>query len=234
MIYTHGRKTDFKNTIRVILLFIIIFMTFGLAKTCQAKPSLNHSLDNSFKVIGNSMLKGQWSGSAFAYKDYIVTNRHVVKDATVIRLVNFEGKVFRVKKLDISDKYDLALLELKNPMKYTGIPACLSSARALSYNIYNVGNPKGMDFIYTEGYIAGLSRKLPYFKTDSDFLIHNLVGTSGQSGSAVIDSKKHCVISVLTGYSNNAYMGFSIPVETLNKYIEEYEAKKSKKKNLNL
>lgn len=198
---------------KVFLLFVSLF-------TINSFADVNDAYLNTYKIIKNSMLRGESIGTGFNTDKYIVTNRHVVKGYDLIRVRNIHGETVKAKVLDISDKYDLALIE---KVSDTSLKLCDNSDIHIGNEVYNVGNPKNVEFIYTTGYISGFKRDIPYFKTDSKFLTHNLVGTQGQSGGALMYND--CVVGVITGITKNSYIGYSIPVETLKKYISEYESK---------
>lgn len=201
------------------LISILLFTVMSLNSNGS---SITDVANNSYKVTGNSMVKGQWTGSAFSIGNYIVTNRHVANNADMIKLTDVRGITHKTKVLNISTQYDLALLEIVNK-NVKGVDLCLDSNLPILSPIYNIGNPGSEDFILTTGYISGSKRLKPFFKTDSYFLVHNLVGTRGQSGSAIIDVKRDCVAGVVTGGAPSTYIGFSIPVETLVKYVTNYE-----------
>ena len=56
-------------------------------------------------------------GSGFIVDDgkYVITNHHVIKDSTKIAVRNGTGTVSNAKVVSISEKYDLAILELEKP-----------------------------------------------------------------------------------------------------------------------
>jgi S1-C subfamily serine protease len=218
------QEITIKRIKKLVYLFIIVFTLAFISTQAKAADDINNVIKNSYKVISNSMKKGESSGSAFNVGNYIVTNKHVIDGAQVIRLVNASGKTVRAKLIDVSDKYDLALLQKVNS---GSIKLCDNSDVNIGHSLYNFGNPMGQEFIYTRGYVSGVKRILKGSEKEGKYMVQNLIGVGGQSGSAMLDAKKNCVLGVLTKGYTGAMLGFSIPVETLKEYINEYENKKS-------
>ncbi len=212
---------EFKKIINSLMIVLAVVFT----SNAYSVDSINKVIVNSYKVIANDMISGQRFGSAFNAGGYIITNRHVVKNAQLVRVVDMMGKITKTEIIDVSDKYDLALLKKIDDINSvdSDLTFCEDSNLKIGTHIYNFGNPRSEDFILTKGYISGLKRSKPYFKSANLFLTHNDINTSGQSGSAIILTSKHCVVGVLTGSLNGSYVGYSIPVETVKSYINEYK-----------
>lgn len=205
---------------KVLFIFLTLILLTAWSNLSHSQ-SLDNSYINSYKIIVNSMKKGESVGSGFVSNGYIITNRHVVAGGEMFRVIDSSGVIHETKLIHISEDYDLALLEIVDKTK-TGIKLCENSNIGMGYPIYNIGNPKGELFIFTQGYISGLKRNIPFFKS-GELILHNLVGTAGQSGSAIIDPKTHCVVGVVTGKMPDSYIGYSIPVESLKKYLESID-----------
>ena len=112
----------------------------------------------------NSMEVPQGAGSGFVWDDrgHVVTNFHVIRGASDLR-VNFQGdkKVYSAKVLGYDEDKDVAVLRVdKETSKLRPIPLGKSSSLQVGQKVFAIGNPFGLDHTLTTGIISGLSREL--------------------------------------------------------------------------
>jgi serine protease Do len=217
----------------IIIVAIYIFMSLLLALASKAVASENVIQDayvSSFKIEVYTN-NGKKMGSGFIVKefsDYIITNRHVVEGGQEIVTTYIDNIKYDLEIVDISKDYDFAILKFEhNKPKINNLMGmCDNSERELQYPVYNFGHPNGVRYIMTTGVVSGEKRVLPLSNTKAKFLAINLdVLKGGQSGSAIIDARKHCVLSILTRGIVNSNLMFSIEVEALRKYISSIKIK---------
>ncbi|HVG40930.1 MAG TPA: serine protease, partial [Chitinophagaceae bacterium] len=97
------------------------------------------------------------TGFLIDQKGYIVTNAHVVADATNIAVQNVNGKEFTVTVVFKDLQRDLAILKIVDTNFKTAatIPYSIKKSSAeISEPIYTLGFPQRMDIVYGEGYLA--------------------------------------------------------------------------------
>ena len=221
-----------------------IFMTLLIAFANNAKASepvsmITENYLNSFKIEVYTA-KGKQSGSGFkvnGYEGYIITNRHVVQGGEEFIINYLDGKKYYLEVVDVSRNYDLAILKFKFDEPSTGQPLnlCDNSNRDFTHPIYNMGHPAGVRYIFNTGYISGVKRHVPFFKTKAKMIPVNLdVLFGGQSGSALIDGANHCILGVITGGISGSNLSYSIEVEALKSYLNAVKILQLSKKIINL
>lgn len=223
------------------LIKTIIIGTLLFTSTVNA--SIKNVYDNSvqiFKYDHNVEVKQNFiqklfskngTGSGFVsenLKDYIITNRHVIEGGKTFKVVNNLAITSEAKLVYVSATSDLAILKVSQNTS-NGIKHCKNSNLFIGDNIYNFGNPEGINFIYTKGYVSGIKRPAHYdnYKFNYNHLTHNNINTQGQSGSALLESKSHCLAGVMVASSHRNKTGFSIPVEILDDMIADFKANKN-------
>lgn len=159
--------------------------------------------------------QGLGSGVIFDPAGYILTNRHVVKDATQIKVVLTDGREFPATVVGHDYFTDLAVLKITGD----NLPAAKlgdSDKLQVGQTAVAIGNPYGFDHTVTTGVISALNRSLPIDEASGVYL-ENLIQTDapinpGNSGGALLDSQGY-VVGINTAIVQEAQnIGFAIPV----------------------
>jgi Do/DeqQ family serine protease len=168
--------------------------------------------------------QGLGSGVIINSKGYVLTNDHVIKDATDILVRLPDGRSTKGVIIGADPQTDLAVLkiELKDlPVINLGI----SSRLRVGDITLAIGNPFGIERTVTQGIISALgsfsARTTEKVTLGSGFL-DNLIQTDaainpGNSGGALIDAYGNLIginmaIISKTGVYNG--IGFAIPIDT--------------------
>ena len=166
------------------------------------------------------------SGSGFVISQdgYIVTNYHVIEDASRITVTFVDGKSYDATLVGGDEENDIAVLKIDA----TGLtPVVIGSSDNLVVGdqVYAIGNPLGeLTFSLTGGYVSALNRNV----TMSDGRRMNYIQTdtainSGNSGGALFDQYGQVVGIVSAKLSNNGDtsqasvegIGFAIPIDNV-------------------
>jgi len=163
------------------------------------------------------------SGTGFVWdrEGHIVTNYHVVADATqiVVRQAGQEEDI-PATVVGAAPNYDVAVLRLAHPITAPPLAVGTSHDLQVGQAVFAIGNPFGFDETITSGIVSALGRQLP---TNSGREIADVIQTDaainpGNSGGPLLDSAGR-VIGVTTAiYSpSGAYagVGFAIPIDTV-------------------
>ncbi|MBC7383607.1 MAG: trypsin-like peptidase domain-containing protein [Bacteroidia bacterium] len=167
------------------------------------------------------------SGVILTQDGYIVTNLHVIKDATQIEVITNNNKQsYKAKVIGIDPSTDLALLKIDD----TGLPHILignSDQLQVGEWVLAVGNPFNLTSTVTAGIVSAKGRNINI--VNSQFPIESFIQTDaainpGNSGGALVDLDGKLVgintaISSNTG-SYNGY-GFAIPVNIVAKIVKD-------------
>jgi serine protease Do len=145
-------------------------------------------------------------------RGYILTNYHVVEDASMIDVLfaNKKQKV-RARIVGTDPKTDLALLQAKLPDGVHPVDLGDSDKLRVGDVVLAIGNPFGYAHTVTSGIISAKGRVIgtgPY----DNFLQTDAPIHPGNSGGPLIDARGR-VIGINTAVASDAYgIGFAIPI----------------------
>ena len=165
-------------------------------------------------------------GSGFIISDdgYIITNMHVIKDATSIEVTTFDNEKYEATVVGKDEKTDIALIKIK-PVKPL-LPAQLGDSDALEVGdwILAIGNPFGLGGSVTAGIISAKSRDIASGPYDN-FIQTDASINQGNSGGPMFELKTGKVIGINSAIfsTNGASMGigFAIPVNSVKWVVEQ-------------
>ncbi|MGP0104839.1 S1C family serine protease, partial [Rhodoblastus sp.] len=137
--------------------------------------------------------KGQALGSGFIISadGYVVTNNHVVSDATDVKITLEGGKTVPAKIIGVDKKTDLALLKITEPGTYPYVEFASSTPRVGDW-VIAVGNPFGLGGTVTAGIVSARGRDIgsgPY----DDYLQIDAPVNRGNSGGPTFNNKGEVV-----------------------------------------
>ena len=164
------------------------------------------------------------SGVIISDDGYIVTNNHVIEDATKLRVKLNDGRTFEAKLIGKDSATDLALLKIEAADLPT-VPFGSSDALRLGEWVLAIGSPFDLQSTITAGIVSAKARNLGVIP--NDFSIEAFIQTDaavnpGNSGGPIINEKNEVVgitVSKFTG-SDADNMGFGIRVETLHNLFD--------------
>ncbi len=168
------------------------------------------------------------SGSIIDTRGYVVTNSHVISDATKIYVSLADGSQHEGTVVGVDKENDIAVLKFDPPKgsTLTTIPFGDSANLVVGQKVLAIGNPFGFDRTLTTGIVSALGRPI---KTQNNTIIKNMIQTDtainpGNSGGPLLDTSGRMIGINTMIYSNsgdNAGIGFSIPVNTAKRVVSE-------------
>ena len=161
------------------------------------------------------MGQAQGSGFIISADGYVVTNNHVVENATEVALTLDGGKSVSATVVGTDKKTDLALLKIKEPGDYPHVEFATVSPRVGDW-VIAVGNPFGLGGTVTAGIVSARGRDIgagPY----DDFLQIDAPVNRGNSGGPTFNGQGQ-VVGVNTAIfspsgGGSVGIGFAIPAE---------------------
>lgn len=173
-------------------------------------------------------VQGTGSGVIISKNGYILTNAHVVENATELSISLHDGSKFNSKLVGIDKENDIAVLKVDVPNQVILEPIEFGSSTDLKVGqkVVTIGNPFGYDRTMTSGTVSGLGRPV---RIDDNTIINGMIQTDaainpGNSGGPLLNSMGQMVglcttIHTTTGTSSG--VSFAIPIETAIAVIPE-------------
>ena len=175
-----------------------------------------------FEMFESPNQKAQSSGSGVIIKDngYIVTNNHVIEDASNIKVILNSNKSYDAKLVGRDPATDLAILKISA----SGLPAVPfgnSDQLKIGEWVLAVGNPFSLTSTVTAGIVSAKGRNINLLEVDPDrkiFPIESFIQTDaavnpGNSGGALVDTYGNLVgINTAIASRTGSYSGYSFAV----------------------
>jgi serine protease Do len=143
---------------------------------------------------------------------YILTNNHVVNNATEIQVALNDGRQFTAKVIGSDPKTDVALIRIKAD----NLPALtLADSDKIEVGdvVLAIGNPFGIGQTVTKGIVSAKDRTTSG-DMDEDFIQTDAAINPGNSGGALVDTEGRLVginSAILTHSGGNQGIGFAVP-----------------------
>ncbi len=168
--------------------------------------------------------QAQSLGSGFVlWSDgYIVTNRHVVRDAREVIVKLSDRRQLPARVIGSDERSDLALLKIEA----TGLPAVkLGDASKLRVGewVLAIGSPFGFDYSVTAGIVSAKGRALPN-ENYVPFLQTDVAINPGNSGGPLFNTSGEVVgVNSQIFSQTGGYMGvsFAIPIDVAAKVCQQ-------------
>lgn len=161
------------------------------------------------------------SGSGFIWDDkgHIVTNAHVIANASKAYVTLADRTTWEAELIGAEESKDLAVLRITAPAsKLKPLPIGTSKDLKVGQFAMAIGNPFGLDQTLTTGVISALGREI---KSLTGVPIRDVVQTDaainpGNSGGPLLDSSGRLIgvnTQIYSPSGASAGIGFSIPVD---------------------
>jgi serine protease Do/serine protease DegQ len=158
-----------------------------------------------------------------AKNGYIITNFHVIENASEITITLLDNRTFTAKVVGSDEGSDLALLQAKQPDL---IALTLGDSGKLEVGDYVVaiGNPFGLQHTVTAGIVSALGRTGITPEGYEDFIQTDASINPGNSGGALVNLRGELVginSAILSRSGGNIGIGFAIPVNMVKGVMEQ-------------
>lgn len=164
---------------------------------------------------------GSGSGSIIDKRGYILTNVHVIADATKIYVSLFDGTQYEAEVVGTDLDSDLAVIKFTPPagMELKTISFGASKSLKVGQRVIAIGNPFGLERTMTTGIVSGLGRPI---QNSNNRIIRDMVQTDaainpGNSGGPLLDTNGRMIginTMIQSSSGNSAGVGFAVPSET--------------------
>ncbi|NJC25650.1 S1C family serine protease [Neolewinella antarctica] len=169
------------------------------------------------------------SGSGFVWdkNGHIITNYHVIKDASKAIVTLADGVDYQASLVGAAKEKDLAVLKIQAPANVLmPVPVGVSSNIRVGQAVYAIGNPFGLDQSLTTGIVSALDREI---NSQANVPIRGVIQSDaainpGNSGGPLLDSRGQLIgvnTAIYSPSGASAGIGFSIPVDVVSVVVPD-------------
>ncbi len=166
---------------------------------------------------------GTGSGVIISEDGYIVTNNHVIQNATELEITMNNNKSYKAKLIGTDSKMDIALLKVDTDEKLPYITFGDSDNIKVGEWVLAVGNPYNLNSTVTAGIVSAKARDLSNEGLQS-FIQTDAAVNPGNSGGALVNTRGELIgINTMISSPTGSYAGYSfaVPSNVTRKIIED-------------
>jgi len=171
----------------------------------------------------------QGTGTGFVWdrKGHIITNYHVIHEASEIQVSMRDGTTYEARVVGADPDHDLAVLRIEAPEAVlVPIPVGVSRTLRVGQTVLAIGNPFGLDTSLSVGIVSALGRTMEAMTGRS---IREVIQTDaainpGNSGGPLLDSSGRLIginAAILSTSGSYAGVGFAVPVDTVRRIVPQ-------------
>lgn len=194
---------------------------FQNSPMCQGAAPNGAAPQQKFRALGSGVVIN-------AEKGYVVTNNHVVDNATKIQIQLSDGRRYDAKVIGKDPRSDIALIQLQDFKNLTAIKIADSDSLRVGDYTVAIGNPYGLGETVTSGIVSALGRSGLNVENYENFIQTDAAINRGNSGGALVNLNGELIginTAILAPDGGNIGIGFAIPsnmVKNLTAQMVEY------------
>ena len=185
----------------------------------------NSSLWDYFNNQGERTRVGMGSGVIVSEDGYIITNNHVIENATTIEVTTNDNKTYEAELLGSDEVSDIAVLKIKRKESFPYIRFADSDQTRIGEWVLAVGNPFNLTSTVTAGIISAKSRDLnDYDSKNQSFIQTDAAVNSGNSGGALVNTDGDLIginTAITSGTGGFVGYSFAVPSNVARKIFED-------------
>src|SRR5439155_4205299 len=180
-----------------------------------------------FTLNETELATGTGSGFIWDEQGHVVTNYHVVEDASRCKVTLADQTTWDAALVGEAPDKDLAVLKISAPAgRLRPLLIGTSSDLEVGQKAFAIGNPFGLDQTLTTGIISGVGRRIA---ARNGRMIDGVIQTDaavnpGNSGGPLLDSRGRLIgvnTAIYSPGGASAGIGFAIPVDTVQRIVPQ-------------
>ena len=179
-------------------------------------------------VNGNSFYQyvqsGAGSGVIIAKEGYIITNNHVIADASKITVRLTNGNEYVATLIGTDSSSDIAVLKIEPDETLTVAELGSSSSLMLAEDVIVIGNPLGsLGGTITNGIVSALAREITIDGETMTLIQTNAAVNPGNSGGGMFNlyGKLVGIVNAKSSGTDVEGLGFAIPIDTAYETVKQ-------------
>ena len=157
-----------------------------------------------------------------AREGYVLTNAHVVENATSIEVTTKDNRQFKARLVGRDPGTDIAVLQISGG-NLTAVPMGDSAHLQVGDFVLAVGNPFGLGQTVTSGIVSALGRS-PGIEGYEDFIQTDASINPGNSGGPLVDLQGRIIginTAIVAPSGGNVGIGFAVPINMARQVMEQ-------------
>ncbi|WP_101340930.1 DegQ family serine endoprotease [Cereibacter azotoformans] len=171
------------------------------------------------------VMHGLGSGFLISQDGVIVTNNHVVENATDMTVKLEDGREFKAEMVGADPMTDIAVIRLRDASDLPFVEFGDSDRLRVGDAVVAVGNPFGLGGTVTSGIVSAMGRNInsgPY----DDYIQTDAAINRGNSGGPLFDTSGTVVgmnTAIFSPTGGSVGIGFSIPANTVRDVVAQLQ-----------
>ena len=197
----------------------------------KVKPSVVGILNyGSGSNIQSIMTPNEGSGIIMSDDGYILTNAHVVENASGLKVVMETGEEYEARIVGADEDTDIAVIKINaENLQYAEFGN--SDQLRVGEKVVAIGNPRGLTLAgsVTQGIISAVNRSLSSSPTDFTYIQTDAAINPGNSGGALVNEYGQVIginTAKISQVASTVYegIGFAIPISEAKPIIDDLKA----------
>jgi Do/DeqQ family serine protease len=213
-------NTDFTVAAEKTLNSVVHVKNTSVKTVVDPFASFFYGQENSMKKFSQV---GMGSGVIISPDGYIVTNNHVIRNATELEVTLNDKKVYTAKVIGADPTNDIALIKI-DAKNLPYIVFGDSDAAKVGEWVLAVGNPYNLTSTVTAGIISAKGRDLDGNGSIDSFIQTDAAVNPGNSGGALVNVRGELIgINTAISSQTGSFIGYSfaVPSNIAKKVVED-------------
>ncbi|MEM9423656.1 MAG: trypsin-like peptidase domain-containing protein [Spirochaetota bacterium] len=167
------------------------------------------------------------SGSIIDTDGYILTNNHVVQNASKLLITLYDGSQVKGEIVGSDPENDLAIVRFApNGRKLHTLAFVQDEHLQVGQKVFAIGNPYGFERTLTVGIVSGLGRPI---QNENGLIIQDMIQTDasinpGNSGGPLLNSQGKMIgvnSAIYSPSGGSVGLGFAVPISTVKRVLPD-------------
>jgi serine protease Do len=213
---------------------VFIEVTGDAASQASISPDMLDALPDALRRQFEGMnpngqaptpLHGLGTGFIISETGEIVTNHHVIEDATTVTITLSDGRILDATVIGSDPLTDIALLQIEAADGLPFLSFGSSEAMRAGDEVFAVGNPYGLGGTVTSGIVSAMSRDIhsgPY----DDFIQTDAAINRGNSGGPLFNNAGEVIgvnTAIFSPDGGSVGIGFAVPSDLVQTIVADLE-----------